>query len=265
MASFETLAGLALDTELGSNDSAVLFTTARRQHAINEGQRQFADLTECAIRQSSVTVSSGSREFDLLSTAILPGSSNAGFLRVASQGPALTISDSNGNQQTIAGDRDFPQRDVPWLDAAEPGWRSTVCGVPSAWYLRRDAGTLNFGFNRPADVSTAQTAELIVPYVVNPSSMTASTDVPFSFAGVVRKDLQPYHQALVHYAAHDLEKLRKDPDASDRQLQKFMGYVQRYIMAIKPKGMKTIRVARNYFGDARGTREAGSPLAPFWR
>lgn len=263
MADFGWLYQDALDTELGSNDSAVLFTTARRKHAINEGQRQFADLTECAIKRSSVTLSSGSREFDLLSSAILTGSSSARFLRVAGEGPVYQVSDTTPSVQTIAGD-DFPQRDVPWLDAVEPGWRSTACGMPSAWYLRRDAGSLYFGLNRPADISTAQTGELLIPWVVEPSSMTASTHVPFSFAGVDRSDLRPYHQALVHYAAHDLEKLRKDPDASDRQLQKFLGYVQRYIMAVKPKGAKSLRQSRSYFRDARGMRDLGSPRAPWW-
>ena len=37
MANFETLYTSDLDVELGSNDSAVLFTTARRKHAINQG------------------------------------------------------------------------------------------------------------------------------------------------------------------------------------------------------------------------------------
>jgi hypothetical protein len=242
----------------------VLFTTARRKHAINEGQRQFADLTECVIRQSSVTVSSSAREFDLLSTSILAGSSNAAFLRVAEQGPAYLVSDSNGNLQTIAGD-DFPERDVAWLDAADEGWRSTHTGTPSAWYQRRDAGSLYFGLNRPAQISTAETGELLIPYVVNPSSMTVSSNVPFNFAGVVRKDLQPYHQALVHYAAHDLEKLRKDPEASNQQLQKFLGYVQRYIAAVKPKGTKTLRQARSYFRDARGRGDLVGARAPWWR
>lgn len=261
MADFGTLYQDALDTELGSNDSAVLFTSARRKHAINQGMRQFADLTECVIRQSSVTLSSGSREFDLLSTTVLP---QGRFLRVADQGPVYLVSDTSGNLQTVAGD-DFPERDVAYLDATDDGWRSTNCGTPSAWYLRRDAGTYNFGLNRRADISTAQTGELLIPYVVDPSSMTASTDVPFNFAGVVRADLSPYHQALVHFAAHDLEKLRKDPDASDKQLQKFLGYVQRYIAAVKPKGPKFLRRSRSYFRDARGTRAVNSPLAPWWR
>jgi hypothetical protein len=68
----------------------------------------------------------------------------------------------------------------------------------------------------------------------------------------------------VHYAAHDLEKLRKDPEASDRQLQKFLGYVQRYIAAIKPKGGKTLRQTRSYFRETRRGAAYDLP-APWWR
>lgn len=267
MAQFSALYGDALDTELGTADSTQLFTTARRKAAINEGQRQFVGLTECVVRRSSVTVSSSAREFNLNSTAILPGSSNGKFLRVSKAGPVYLTYDTAGTQQTvIAGDEDFPQRDEAWLDAAEPGWRSTNTGTPSAWYLRPDGGSMFFGLNCPADVSTSETAELLIPYVVRPSSMTADTHVPFRFSTLSRTDLDEFEQALVHYAAHKLEKLRKDTDASQQQLQAFLGYVQRYVATFRPKGMRTLRTARNYFQDARrGGRDAQyGALAPWW-
>ena len=110
MATFGALYQDALDVELGSNDSAVLFTTARRKHAINEGYRQFADLTECLTRQSTVTVSTGAQEYNLLSTTVLSGGD---FVRVASQGPVYQTFDSNGSlSQSLAGDA-FPQRAIP--------------------------------------------------------------------------------------------------------------------------------------------------------
>ncbi len=263
MAQFSSLYSDALTQELGTDDASVLFTTARRKHAVNEGQRQFADLTECAVKQSSITVSSGGREFNLLSS-VLTGSSAAPFLRVSRQGPVYLVNDTSGNLQQVSGDL-FPQRDVAWLDAAQPGWRSTNTGTPSAWYMRPDAGANYFGLNCPADVSTSETAQLLIPYVVNPSSMTSDTSIPFSFANVARTDLVPYHQALVHWAASDLEKLRKDVQASDRQLQKFLGYVQRYIAEMKPKGPRSLRTSRSYFREARRVGEVGSPIAPWWR
>lgn len=267
MASFVTLYGDALDTELGTADSTILFTTARRKAAINEGQRQFADLTECVVKRSTVTVSSSAREFNLLSSAIVPGSSAAPYLRLSREGPTYITYDTAGTQQTvISGDEDFPQRDVSWLDAADQGWRSTNTGTPSAWYLRPDGGALNFGLNCPADVSTSETAELLIPYVVKPSSMTSDTHVPFRFSSLSRTDLQPYEQALVHYAAHKLEKLRKDKEASQEQLQAFIGYVQRYVATWRPKGTRTLRTARSYFKDARrGGYDAGGPIGPWWQ
>lgn len=262
MATFGDLYQDALDTELGSNDSSVLFTTARRKHAVNEGYRQFVDLTECLTRQSTVTVLSSGQEYNLLSTAILPGGD---FLRMADQGPVFQTFDTAGTiTRTIAGE-DFPQREIQWLDAAQSGWRSTVVGIPSGWYLRRDGGAHYFWLDRPADVSTSETAQLIIPYVPKPSSMTADTTAPFTLSSAVRTDLQPYQQALVHYAAHDLEKLRKDPQASDRQLQKFLGYVQRFIQATHPKGPRSIRASQSYFRNARRGSGGGSLLAPWWR
>lgn len=265
MATFGDLYQNALDVELGTNDSAVLFTTARRQHAINEGYRQFADLTECLVRQSTVSVSSSAQEFNLLSTTVLPAGQ---FARMASRGPIYRTYDTNGTvTRTIVGDTDFPQRAIQWLDAADAWWRSTTAGQPTGWYLRPDAGALYFGLDRPADVSTSETAELTISYVPQVSSMTSSTDVPFTLSGQTRNDLQPYVQAITHYAAHDLEKLRKDQGASDRQLQKFLGYVQRYWQAMRPKGGRSVRAQKSYFRVARGGRwddRWGNPQAPWW-
>ena len=262
MATFGDLYQAALDTELGSNDSAVLFTTARRKHAINEGYRQFADLTECLIKQSTISCTNGQQEFNLLDSTVF-GSTD--FLRVSDQAPIFQVSNSNGLQQTYAGES-FPQREVQWLDAAQPGWRSTVTGLPSAWYLRREAGVIYIGLDRPVGLSTGstQTAKLIVPYVPTPSSLTSDTAVPFNFANVARSDLRPYQQALVHYAAHDLEKIRTDPEASDRQLQKFLGYVQRYVQATRPKGPRSLRTSKSYFQDARKGREETGLRGPWW-
>lgn len=264
MASFGDLYQNALDVELGTNDSAVLFTTARRQHAINEGYRQFADLTECLVQESTVSVSSSAQEFNLLSTTVLPLGS---FARMSARGPVYRTYDTNGTVTRVVAGDDFPQRAIQWLDAADNGWRSTTAGTPGAWYLRPDGGALYFGFDRPANVSTSETAELTVPYVPQVSSMTASTDVPFTVSGAVRVDLAPYHAALTHYAAHDLEKLRKDMAASDRQLQKFLGYVQRYWQAMRPKGGRSLRKQKSYFQKARhsGDAQYGSPRAPWWR
>jgi len=69
---FETLYSDLLDYELGTNDSAVLFTTARRKASVNEGLREFADLTECWTRESTITCSNGVATYSLMSTVNIP-------------------------------------------------------------------------------------------------------------------------------------------------------------------------------------------------
>jgi hypothetical protein len=253
-----------LTTELGTNDTSVLFTDARRKHAINQGYRQFADLTECFVKRSSITVSSSAQEFNLNSSAVMAGSS--GYLRMAGEGPAYITTDTAGHQQIAAGD-DFPQRAIPYLDSADEGWRSTQTpGEPSGWYLREDGGRLLLGLDCPADVSTSETAELIVPFVANPSSMTSDTQMPFAESTNYRHDLYPYHQALVHYAAHQMEKLRRDDERAKAQMQLFMSYVQRYTQQHRKKGTNGVRSARSYFRNAmRRSQGEGGVLAPWWR
>lgn len=264
MPQFSQLWGDDLTTELGTNDTSVLFTDARRKHAINQGYRQFADLTECFVKRSSITVSSSAQEFSLNSSAVLSGSS--GFLRIASEAPAYIKTDTAGNQQIWAGES-FPQREIPYLDATDEGWRSTETpSDPNGWYLRQSGGQLLFGLDCPADVSTSETAELIIPFVCNPSSMTSDTQMPFAVSTNYRNDLYPYHQALVHYAAHQMEKLRRDDERAEKQMQLFMSYVQRYAQQHRKKGTNGVRTARSYFRNAmrRGQGEGGL-LAPWWR
>ena len=262
MPQFSQLWGEDLTTELGTNDTSVLFTDARRKHAVNQGYRQFADLTECFTKRSSVTVSSSAQEFNVNSSAVLAGSS--GFLRIAGEGPVYIKTDTAGNQQIFAGE-DFPQRAIPFLDSADPGWRSTLTPAnPTGWYLRDDGGAKYLGFYCPADVSTSETAELLIPFVCNPSSMTSDTAIPFAVSSNYRNDLYPYHQATVHYAAHLMEKLRRDDERAEKQMQLFMGYVVRYTQQNRKKGANNVRMARSYFRNSRHVPE-GSEQAPWWR
>lgn len=264
MATFQTLYDDALHTELGTNDTSVLFTTARRKAAINEGMRQFADLAECYVKQSTISTTNGTQEFNLNSTTVI---ARGDYLRIASQGPVYQVSDSNGLSQTLSGN-DFPQLSVPYLDNAQTGWRSTNTGIPTGWYLRSSGGALLFGLDRIVGLSTSstETAQIILPYIAKPSSMTTDTAIPYTdtTAGLIRNDLQPYHQALAHYGAYKLELLRKDKEASKEQLASFLGYVQRYKDATRPRGNRVVRAAVSYFRNARGSRDRGGVLAPDW-
>lgn len=264
MPTFSDLYSSRLIQELGTDETR-LFTTARKKNAINAGLLQFVDLTECLLRQSTLTSSHGVREYDLLSTALLAGSSQ--FLRLSKQGPEYHFTSTTGRVTYTAGD-DFPRREIPWLHQNAPGWRESTAGTPQSYYLRPDGGHLYFGVDTPPTInSTAgESGQFVIPFVAKPPTLTSDTSIPFTFGTVTRTDLEPYHQAAVHFAASDLEKLRVNKDASQMQLQIGLGYVQRYLQMLRPKGGAQVRSARNYFQEVIGRRGSvpDGPLAwPF--
>lgn len=243
-----------LTQELGDNDSTRLFTDARRQDAINRAALQWCDLTECAIRQSTVPCSGGVGEYNLLSPTNVPGND---YLRLAKQGPEFWKISSGSSPSTvyIAGD-DFPRREVSWLNQYWPGWRASTGGTPQAYYERMDGGQRLFGLTPPPSLETSSVVgKVILPYVAKPAVMSASTDVPFTFGSTVRTDLEPYHQALVHFAASELELLRVNTEAASMQKQMFLGYVQRFFQTMQPKGGQQVRFVRNYLSDVRARRD----------
>ncbi len=252
---FSHLYSSALTQELGTADIAKLFTTARRQQAVNNGQLAFVELTECAVRQSTIVSSHGVREYNLLSTVNVPGGD---FLCLSKQGPEYRFVDTAGHVQSIAG-KDFPRRDLNWLNDNQPGWRDSTGGTPSAYYERPDGAALYFGFDTPPQLTAGQSGLVILPYVAKPvvmGSLGNNQPGPFVFAGSTesRTDLEPYHMALAHYAAFELEKLRGEVAASATQWQLFTSYADRVIRKMTPKGGRTIRQARNYFSEARTRR-----------
>lgn len=268
MANFEYLSGPALNLELNSSDSNTLYTTALRQQAINDGAREFAALTECLVRESSITVSCNTAEYMLLSSGVLGGSTD--FVRLAKQGPEYRVK-SSGSTWTwvtwISGD-DFPQKPIEWRNRNEQGWRqSTNPQVPTGYYLKPNGGNLFFGLDHPPKVGSSQLAEILVPYVARPAPMTSSGDVPFTVNSTTRFDLTEYHQALPHYAAYKLLPLIGDTEGSQTQLQKFMGYITRYLQWNRPKGGTQVQLSHNYLRSARRSRwERVSNVPPSqWR
>mgnify|MGYP001581262506 CR=1 FL=1 len=249
-----------LDEELGNSDSTRLFLTARRRYAINEGIRQFADLTECLTKESSIGCSNGVGEYDLNSTV---NTTSADFIRLSKQEPEyrLRSSGSSGSTQYTAGD-DLRRTTVQWLDQYEPGWRNSTGGTPQYYYERWNGGRRLIGLFPPPRITSSQTGTLRVPYVARPSSLTSDTQVPFKDSSLAtRNDLEPYHQAFVHYGAYQLEKLRIQKQESNEQFQVFMGYVQRFLSAMRPKGGTMIKVARSYFGESRRRGAVGGLTA----
>ena len=262
MATFKHLYSSALTLELGTADSTKLFTDARRQAAINNGLLAFADLTECLQRQSTFACSHAVREYDLNSSINVPGED---FLRFSKHPPEFVELDT-ASIATYRSGEDFPRKDIAAMNAYQSGWRESTAGDPTGWYERIDGGRRFFGFDTPPSINSSESAKVILPYVAKPAVLTSDTDVPFTFGGLTRRDLEPFHQAATHYAAYELEKLRLNEEASQRQLQTFLGYVQRLVQTFRPKGGSQVRMARNFFSEQRGTRwEAlDGPKAKWW-
>lgn len=212
------------------------------------GVQRFAELTECYKKQSTVTITGGTGEYDLNSSLVIPGED---FVRFAKEQVEFHYRDASSNHTVLTGD-DLPMRDVPWLNRYEPSWQtstvaSSVSQMPSFYYEREAGGARYLGFTPTPSTGSSASAYAIVPYVARPAPMTSDTNEPYQVGALVRRDLRDYHQAAVHYAAHQLEKLRKDREASNGQLQLFMGYVQTWFQNSRKKGGLSLTMARNYF------------------
>lgn len=268
---FAHMASSALDFELGSSDSTQLFTTQRRQDAITRGIKQFANITECYVRQSTIVSSNGVGEYDMNSTAIMGGSSD--FVRLARQKPRYELLNTTASAvvstniiQTISG-KNFERRDPEWLNEYEPGWQASSGGTPRYYYERIDGGRRYFGLYPPPSFDSTRQGRVVLPYVADPPESTASTYIPYSFASTsagpstgIRTDLVPYHQAAVHFAASELERLRVNTEAVQMQMQLFGSYVERYFREMRPKGGQTVKTSRSYFTEARkGRKEQRGP------
>lgn len=251
MAQFSELYGNALDVQLNSADRSQLFTTARRKHEINEGEREFIRQTECVVKQSTlawssgliVSGSSGASEMNL-STALTD------FLWLAPHPVEVRRTDTNSVVTYYSGDS-LPRRDIPYLDRYVPDWRTASPSAPECYYLRETGGSVHLGLTPPPEYSTALTYtwEAVVNYVAWPSSMTSDSHVPFSS----KAHLRPWHQALVHFAASRLEKLRGDEEASQRQAGMFAGYVVDYLRRQRPQSGSQITPGRQYRRERLGT------------
>jgi hypothetical protein len=222
---FVTLYGLELDRELGSADRTVLFTTARRKAAINAAQLEWVKRTECFVRQTTVTLVSGTQEYDLETTI-------TDYAWISKQGVSIKIVDGTRTRY-IEGD-DLELTTVERLNVEEPGWRAAAGGSPMKVYLRRADGAVQLGFH-PAPSFSGETWTVIVPYVVVPADLSADADEPFTVSSNPIKSLRPWHRALVYYAAFDLEKFRKDWARGGANLQLFEAEVDKFLGVEKPK------------------------------
>lgn len=249
MTQFSSLYTGLLDHELGTNDSTTLFTTGRRQAAVNRGQAEFCRLTDCLERQTTLVLTGGVAEYDVNTTVVIPGGDFRGW---AKNDVWVTYTDAAGTKTILAGEADFPKRDVAWLNDALPGWQdstvaSSVAQLPTLYYERLDGAHRYLGFYPVPSTGSSATITATIPYLAMPTPLTSDTQQPFVVGSGSRLDLTPYHQALVHYAAYQLEKLRRDEMAGQQQFKLFMGYVTQYLQDKREKTAVGVGFVKQYF------------------
>lgn len=246
---FTDLYGERLTRELGSEDTTHLFTTARRKAAVNEAALEWVKQTESFVKQASIVLVNGTREYDLESSAVLTADD---FLWVAAQGVEYALTVTATGVVTYRSGDDFPRKDLPLLHRESPGWRATsATALPASWYLRHDGGKTYLGLSEPPLIAAGETAAVTLPYVAKPLSLSADADVPYSVSSDALEVLEPWLQGIVNYAAALLEPLRKNYQGEQRQRTLFAAQVADYLQRRRPKGGQQILVSRAYYRQAR--------------
>ena len=238
---FLELYGVELDGELGSADRTSLFTEVRRKAAINKAQTWFVTQTECLQRTASITLTDAVGEYDLEDEI-----SDADFLWIAKQGPEIAADPGGGGEIVYYAGREFARTTVQELNLESSGWRGLDPGTPERWYERLDGGQHIFGLVPAPSIPVAATWTLNVPYVVKAAAMSADGDLPFTVSSNAKVSLIPWHDALVYYAASELEKLRKGTERSVFLRQQAEARVLDYLDKRRVPGGKRVRLARSY-------------------
>ncbi len=241
MPTFLELYGDLLDRELASEDRTERFTIARRKAAINEGQRRFNEDVGCFVRRAPISLSDGVGEYDLEDAGVIaaqdyirPSKTSASLKRVG----ASSTSYSEGYE--------FPYCHEEALNATRGGWRADWPGMPRGWTLRADGGALYLVVTPAPDIPVTETWSVLWPYVARPADMVDEGAVPWAVSGDARSTLEPYHWAILAYAAGQLEKLRKDWDAVGRQMGVYANFIAKYHAQQQTPRGSTMRLHKDY-------------------
>lgn len=254
---FGELYGEALSHELGSADTSELFTTVRRKSAINRAQREFARLTQCFVVELTVALTLDLAVYNM-DAATSPIDQFVNFVAKPLRLKRTVTASGDVTETRLA------RHDEAWLDRHRSGWRTRPqSGTPDVWALRAESGDNTVIIDPPPDVPATETWDLIVPAQLTPPDMTGDADQPFSYLANPITSLEPYHWALAHYAAAQLERLRKDREAVESQLAMFGSYVQDFKATRRPRG-GDLRVTqtRDYLQRSRmtgGVIQQGDP------
>lgn len=261
---FVDLYGTDLDTELGTADRTQRFTTVLRKRYVNEGQRVFNEQTSCFVRRASIDLGLPgqydlervgiTQEYTTDGVLVTPPLTNDYLWPAKTSGSLLEIT-SGGTTSYVEGPS-LPFKAEEELNQTRPNWRTEPAGTPDCWSLREDGGQLYLLLIPAPNPPHADTWTLLWPYVAVPADMTLDAQEPYSIGGDPRSTLRPYHRAIVHYAAAQLEKLRKNWEGVERQMQLFAAYVAKYRADQAPKRGTSIRLRQDY----RTRLRAGVPL-----
>lgn len=220
--------------------------TAKRKLYVNEGMRVFNEQTGCFVKRFAIALTDGTAEYDLESTSVITAGD---YLRPSKTTATLKQYDGAGSEVTdyrYAEGPDLPYIAEEALNQTRRNWRAEPAAVPNCWTLRADGGSLYLVLVPGPDVPAAETWTLLWPYVAQPADMTADADEPYQVSSNSRTTLRPYHRAILHYAAAQLEKLRKNTEAVDRHLKFFAAGVAKYQADQQRPTGSAIRLAQNY-------------------
>jgi hypothetical protein len=249
---FSDIYGTEIDTELGTEDRTQRFTTLLRKRYANEGQRVFNERTGCFVKRVAIALVDATQEYDLESASVI---SAADYLRPSKTSATLKKVDAATNTSYAEGpELTFIEEES--LNQTRPNWRAESPGTPEHWTFREDTGAQYLVLIPAPDVPAGDTWTLLWPYVAQPADMTDDSHEPWGNASP-RTTLRPYHRACVHYATAQLEKLRKDWQAVERQMKLFAGQIAAYhddmAKGRRPNG-QTLRIAHDYRRRFRGAR-----------
>ncbi len=248
---FSEMYGTKLDRELGTGDRTQRFTTVLRKEYVNEGVQKFNEDTGCYTKRVSLALVDATSEYDLENVATF---ASEDFLRPALVGASIAITTTaSGTVRYLEGD-DFQFVTEEELNATKPGWRAWSPGTPTHWFFRGTGATYAIGLFPAPDVPATETWALLWPYVAKSPVLSADNEVPYER----RIHLIPYHDAIVAYAAAQLEKLRKNWDGVDRQLRAFSVGVAKYKVDQAPPRGGHVRLGRDY-------RRVTEPFVPWGR
>jgi hypothetical protein len=256
---FLDLYGNFLDQELGTADRVNLFTVAKRKAAINAAQLWFTKETACLQADKVKDLVSGVARYPL-DGVLLSDPGNYLGLRAAR---ARTLAHARRcHDDATGGERRFPAAHRTVAQQQRPGWRTSPPSTPECWY-KPPRARWSLGLHPPPLIPAGRDGSPGA-FVMKPDLLVSDTDVPFTITGnqefplrVVKTLMEPWHRALGFYAAHDLEKLRKDRTRSAAALVQAQAEVTNYLGSQHVPQSAVIQPMRTYRRPRHGSRTYG--------